>query len=217
MTTTVKKPPIHAIGGLNKLSDGVLSPYLDATVKGLTANATVYPKPPIDLATYGNAVSAYDASITAALEGGKTVIAQKNKLKKAVIKLYDQQARYVEANCNEDMPTFLSSGFQARSTTKNPTTTANDAIRSVKRGSLSGQMIISLMKVSGAVSYQVRYSATPPGGTAGPWTIQSVPAVKPPTKLTGLTPGSMYSFQACALLKTGAFTNWSDSVTLMCV
>ena len=217
MTTTVKKPPIHAIGSLNKLSDGVLSPYLDATVKGLTANATVYPKPPIDLATYGNAVSAYDASITAALEGGKTVIAQKNKLKKAVIKLYDQQARYVEANCNEDMPTFLSSGFQARSTTKNPTTTANDAIRSVKRGSLSGQMIISLMKVSGAVSYQVRFSATPPGGTAGPWTTQSIPAVKPPTTLTGLTPGSTYAFQACALLKTGAFTNWSDSVTLMCV
>jgi len=217
MTTKVKKTPIHAIGGLHKMSDGVLSPYLDATVKGLTANATVYPKPPIDLTTYGSAVSAYDASVTAALEGGKTVIAQKNKLKKAAIKLYDQQAKYVEANCNDDMTTFLLSGFHARATTKNPATTANDAIRSVKRGALSGEMIVSLMKVSGAASYQVRFSATPPGGTAGPWTIQSIPAVKPPTKLTGLTPGSTYSFQACALLKTGTFTNWSDSVTMMCV
>jgi hypothetical protein len=217
MTTKVKKEPIHAIGSLNKMTDGVLSPYLDATVKGLTANATIYPKPPIDLTTYGTAVSAYDASITAALDGGRTAVAQKNKLKKAAIKLYGQQAKYVEANCNDDMPTFLLSGFQARATTKNPATTANDAIRHVKRGSLSGVMIITLMKVTGASSYQVRFSATPPGGPAGPWTTQSIPAVKPPTTLTGLTPGSTYAFQACALLKTGTFTNWSDSVTMMCV
>ena len=36
MSTKVKTPPIHAIGGLHKMSDGVLSKYLDATVKGLT-------------------------------------------------------------------------------------------------------------------------------------------------------------------------------------
>lgn len=217
MTTKVKTPPIHPFTNVKKLSDAELTPILDATLQGLTTNAAAYPKPPIDLGTYGTAISAYKAAVTAALDGGKTAVSQKNKLKTAAIKLYDQEAKYVEANCNDDMTTFLLSGFKAKTITKNPTTTANEAIRSVKHGALSGDIIMSLVKVPGAVSYQVRFSATPTGGTAGPWITQSIPAIKPPTTLTGLTPGSTYSFQACALLKTGGFTNWSDSVTLMCI
>ena len=43
----------------------------------------------------------------------------------------------------------------------------------------------------------------------------TITLVKTATTVTGLTPGTMYAFQARALLNAG-FTDWSDSVTFMC-
>ena len=54
---------------------------LDSSLKGLLANAGIYTKPPFDLTTYGNAITAYEGSIPAALDGSKTAVAQKEKLK----------------------------------------------------------------------------------------------------------------------------------------
>src|SRR5271169_3118465 len=200
MTTTVKKTPIHAIGGLHKLTDGVLTPILDATVKGLTANAAAYPKPPIDITTYGNAVSAYDAAIPAALDGSKTAKAQKNKLKSAAIKAYDQNAKYVEANCNDDMATFLLSGFQAKPSTKTLAPPTSDTIRKIEHGTNSGQLVVTLLKFKGATSYTLRYAVQPPaGGPAPVWTELVVTSVKTATTLSNLTPGTIYEFQVRAL------------------
>jgi len=98
MTTTVKKHPIHALLGLTKMTDGVVAPILDASLKGLQTNATIYNKPPVDLTNYGNAISAYEGSIPAALDGSKTAVAQKKKLREVAIKMYRQFAHYVEAN-----------------------------------------------------------------------------------------------------------------------
>ena len=41
MTTIVKKTPIHALRGLTKMLDGVVTPLLDSSLKGLTANAVI--------------------------------------------------------------------------------------------------------------------------------------------------------------------------------
>lgn len=213
----IKTPPIFAIGSLDKLSDGALAPYLDATVKGLTANTVAYPKPPVDLTTYGTAVSAYDAAITSALDGGKTAIALKNKLKAAAIKLYGQQAKYVEAACNDDMSTFLLSGFRPKSTIRTTTAPASNSIRKLDHGDNSGEIDATLIKVEDAVSYEVRSAPVPAGAVPTAWIITPVPTLKPPTKITGLTPGTVYAFQTRALLKSGVYTDWSDSATLMCM
>jgi hypothetical protein len=217
MTTKVNTPAILAIGGLKKMKDGVLAPYLDATVKGLRANAAIYTKPPIDLVTYGNEISDYDASITASLDGSKTAIALKNKLKAGTIKLYGQMAKYVEAKCNDDLATFLLSGFQPRSSIRTKSPAASSAIRKLKHGANSGEIDATLIRVADAASYEVRCAPVPPGGTPGAWTITPVAKVKSPAKITGLTPGTLYAFQARALLKTSRYTDWSDSVTLMSV
>jgi hypothetical protein len=217
MTTKVETTPILAIGGLKKMKDGFLSPYLDATVKGLKANVAIYQKPPIDLDTYGSELSDYNASITAALDGSKTAIALKNKLKARAIRLYGQMAKYVEANCNDDLATFLLSGFQPRSSIRTKTPAASSAIRKLKHGAISGEIDATLIRVVDAASYEVRCAPIPQGGTPGAWTITPVAKVKSPTKITGLTPGTLYAFEARALLKTSRYTDWSDSATLMCI
>jgi hypothetical protein len=52
-------------------------------------------------------------------------------------------------------------------------------------------------------------------GTASAWTIEPAIGVRTPIKLTGLKPGTTYAFQVRSLGKTG-YSDWSDSVTLMC-
>jgi len=44
------------------------------------------------LTAYGAAISAYEGSIPAALDGSKTAVALKNKLRHAAIKMYSQLA-----------------------------------------------------------------------------------------------------------------------------
>lgn len=225
MSSKKKNPPIYILGGLKQMTDGVLGQILDATLKGLTANAAAYPKPPIDLTTYGNSISAYESAIPAALDGSKTAKAQKNKLKTAAIKQYEQQGKYVEAACNDDMATFLLSGFQPKTTTRSNTPPASNSIRKLERSPSSGEIDATLMRVTTAASYELRFAPVPAPAAGSPgtpaaapttWTVQAVATVKAPVKITNLTPGTTYAFQARALLKTGDYTPWSDSVTLMC-
>jgi hypothetical protein len=213
---TIKSTTIHAIHGLTKMTDPVLTPVLDATVKGLTANSSVYSTPSIPMATYSAGVSAYEAAISAALDGGKIAVAQKNKLRSAAIKMYDQLAAYVTATCNDDMATFLLSGFQAVSSTKTATLPASDSIRKIDQGANSGSLAVTLVKYTGAGSYLLRWAPVPAAGaTPATWSSQAVLNVKSPVTISGLTPGTVYAFQVAALTHTG-YTDWSDSVTLMC-
>jgi len=63
-------------------------------------------------------IDGYLAAVPVALDGSRTAIAHKNKLRNAAIRMYGELAHYVEANCNDDMATFLLSGFQPAATTK---------------------------------------------------------------------------------------------------
>jgi hypothetical protein len=215
MTTTAEPMKIRPFIGVKPLKDGDLTPLLDASVKGLLANAAIYQRLPVDLPVYQQGVTAFEASIPAALDGGKAAVAQKKKLRAAAIKMYVQTAHYVAANCNDDMATFLLSGFQAVSTTKTTTPPASESFRKVEVGPNSGQISATLMKYRGASSYGLRWAQVPPGGAPSAWTSQAVVSIKTPTTITGLVPGTVYAFQARALTKAG-FTDWSDSVTLMC-
>ena len=88
------------------------------------------------------------AANAAALDGGKKARAQKAHAKEVVVKLLDQLASYVQANCRDDMTIFLSSGFTAVSGQKTVKSPASDSIRKVELDEVSGQMRITLMEVS---------------------------------------------------------------------
>jgi hypothetical protein len=216
MATSPEPKQIRPFLGVKALKDGALTPILDSSVKGLIANAIIYNRLPVDLPSYQQSVAAYESSIPATLDGSKTAVAQKKKLRSAAIKMYSQIAHYVAANCNDDMATFLLSGFQAVSTTRTRTPPASDSIRKVEHGANSGQIAVTLMKDTGAASHGLRWAPVAPGGTPNAWISQPVVGIRTPTTISGLTPGTVYAFQARALTKTG-FTDWSDFVTLMCL
>ena len=217
MTSEVKGKKIRARYGLTRLPDGDVGHLLVSSLNGLTNNATIYSKPPINPAVYQGAITAYQGAVPVALDGSRTAIAHKNKLRAAATRMYVELAHYVEANCNDDMATFLLSGFLPVATTKAPPQPLDQpSILSQVHGPVSGQMKIRISPVPKALSYDVRYGAAPSGGgTPATWTEETITNTKS-VIISELTPGTIYTFQVRALGRLGK-TNWSDAVNRMAI
>ena len=115
------------------------------------------------------------------------------------------------------MAIFTSSGFQAASTTKvPPSPLPQPVIQNVDHGAISGEIVVQVQKIPRAKSYDIRYGATVNGAAPTSWTVKTVTKVKPPVGFQGLTPGTVYAFQVRALGTLG-YTDWTDSMTCMCV
>src|SRR5207248_622989 len=146
------------------MPDGNITPLLEGSLKGLTDYAIIFSKPPVDLPTYQAGISAYEAAIPATLDGSRAATAQKNKLRHAAVKLYTQNAHYVEANCNEDMATFLLSGFQPANTSKTPPPPLPlPTIVSVVQGPNSGQLKVKFGCDGKPSGFDVRFAPVPNG------------------------------------------------------
>src|SRR6266576_7018747 len=109
-----KTKPIRAIGGYNKKSPADNLAYANAVHSGIFTDPADYPMTPVDEATFKGAIDTLSTKITAALDGGKKAIAERNHQEQVVIKMMRQLGRYAEEVCKDDMPTFLKSGFQAQ-------------------------------------------------------------------------------------------------------
>ena len=186
----------------------------NAVYAGLNLNPA-YPNQPVPMPEFRTAIDDYTAAITEALDGGAKAIAQRNASGETLRRILRQLAHYVEANCKDDITTLLSSGFQVGSPARTRALPVSESIRKIVPGATSGEVVVALVAVSGAVSYELRWAPLVSGGSLGEWTNQAVAQIRPPTSVAGLTPGTTYVFQARALTRSG-FTDWSESVTRTC-
>lgn len=208
-----KPKMIKPIDGFVGVSDAdVLS--RGTNIQTCMAGNVNFPSPPVDLAALKTALDAFSGLIAQALDGSKKVIAEKNKQRTAVIKMLRLLGRYVEVACKDDMAIFLTSGFKPAPTTKTTTPPLTEKIRKVAHGANSGEIDIWLKAVARASSYEFRY-AVANAGAATTWTTMPLSTVKAPVGLKGLTPATMYLFQARALVKN-TYTDWSDAVSFIC-
>src|SRR6476469_5409229 len=102
------------------------------------------------------------------------------------------------------MATFLLSGFQSASTVKTPPQALpQPAISAVKQGALTGQLKVKPATLKKALNYILRYTPVPAGGgTPTTWTEQTLTSSKS-VVISGLTPGTIYTFQIRALGRLG--------------
>jgi hypothetical protein len=70
-------------------------------------------------------------------------------------------------------------GFTPAASTKAKNPAADESIRKVEPGPNSGEMVITLMKLLGALSYLVQFAPVI-NGVVGSWTSKPVPGVRPP-------------------------------------
>jgi len=171
-----------------------------------------YPNSPVDEATFKSQIDALSQSITAALHGSKKAIAAREHSKGVVIKSMRQIGHYVEVASNDDMTTFLKSGFKPHSTTRTVTQPVSDHIRKIGPGKNSGSMKVVLVAQADALAYQLRRAPIGQGGALGDWVEQLVGKTRPSALVTGLTPGTNYAFQVRSLTDSG-YSDWSESVT----
>ena len=213
MSTKVKK--IKAYLGFGKTSDADLQKVLEAVLNGMTNNSA-YPNPPVALADFKSAIDSFSVLVTDALDGGKNVISAKRKQREAVVKMVTLLGHYVEAACNEDVATFNTSGFTAVSTVRTPAQPLSGAkITWVDRGANSGQVLVRINPLAGAVSYELRYGLAGNGGAPpATWTTLPLAGTRTVT-VSNLTPGANYAFQVRGLGRLG-YSDWSDSVTFIC-
>jgi hypothetical protein len=171
------------------------------------------PAPPVDQAMLQAANDTLSAAIAAAHDGGRQAIGQRNHAKEVVVKLLEQLATYVQTNCNDNMDIFMSSGFTPISSTKTMAPPVCESIRKIVPGANSGQMDVTLMTFPGAGSYELRWGVEGAGGAPpANWTQRPIVKLRPATRISNLTPGTAYVFQARAVVETG-YSDWSDPIT----
>ena|SRR5579862_9100342 len=215
MTKKAKVTPIKASLAFAQLMAANLYTFGCSIYAGMNNNPA-YPQPPVDMPTLKSTLDGFNTLVAAALDGSKKVLAQRNHQGEGLIHILKELAKYVESACKDDMTTFLSSGFQALSKVRTVTPPLSQSIRKITDGPNSGQLYVWLVKVAGALSYEVRWlpvaTATTAPGTVPVWASAVVATTHPPATATNLIPGTNYQFEVRVLSKTG-WSDWGGAVT----
>ncbi len=207
-----KPKPIKALGGYNKKSPAENLAFANAVHSGMFTDPVDFPAPPVDEATFKGAIDTLSTKITAALDGGKKAIAERNHQEQVVIRMMRELAHYAEQACKDDLTTFLKSGFHAKSTVSSAKQSLSQYIRKITPGKNSGQFHLVLVSVDGADAYEIRCTPTV-NGTPGTPITQLVTKTRPATTIAGFTPGTTYAIQVRSFADATGFTDWSDPVT----
>ena len=110
-----KMPRYKVCLAFAELADVALDDFAVAIITGMTGNAS-YPTPPVTVTQLGMLRSAFeDAAVAAAAQRGRAATAAKNLARDALVLALRKNAAYVELTCNNDLPTLLSSWFEAAS------------------------------------------------------------------------------------------------------
>jgi hypothetical protein len=211
-----KTKHIYVLGLSTKKSPTDNLAYANAVHSGIYTDPTDYPTPPIDEPTFKAGIDAFSAKVTAALDGGKKAIAERNHQEQVLKTMMKQLGNYVEIACKDDMMTFLKSGFQPKSSTKVNAQPVNQSIRQLKPGKTSGTIHIVPLVIPGATAYEVRWALTV-NGQPGTWTTQLITRTRPAATITGLTPGGTYTIQVRSFADATGFSDWGDPVTRIVV
>ena len=214
MKTKSTPNQIKAKLGLHGVSDPDTAKALMAAYNGVLNNPA-YSNPPVALPTFKAGIDLYSALIIDAEDGGKKAITALNKQRVAVIKMYTLLGHYVETACNDDLATFITSGFtQAAVKAKTAPQRLTEAkFSSIDRGPNSGEAVVKPVNQTGAIAFDVRCALEGTGGVLGPWTIVTITRPKKVT-ISGLTLAGIYHFQIRALGVLG-YTDWMDLKTFV--
>jgi hypothetical protein len=155
--------------------------------------------------------SAYIAYVA---DGGNKVRLEKEKQEQILIEMLRKDAHYVEYACNQDMDTFLLSGYRPVPIGPFPSKPLDQpAIVSVDYGP-SGKMIVRYTSIYKVKVYALQFGVSVAGTPPTALTTLTLGNAKPVT-VSNLTPGTMYQFQVRAYGALG-WTEWSDPITRMC-
>jgi hypothetical protein len=197
---------------LNDDTDGELLVDTNRIISMMTGNAA-YPAPDPTLADVGTARTDFSTALTGAANGGSAQTVIKDQKREVLTGLLRDLATYVQKECNNDLPTLLSSGFLAQKQQRPPAGVlpAPDNLRLV-RPELSGQLKARVSPVANASAYKWRYATSL---APNDWKDGGITTAAS-NLLENLTPGTIYVVQVQAIGSAGPGA-WSDPAMLMAV
>lgn len=196
-------------------TDDQLVDFTGKVITGLTGNSA-FTTLPITVVALQGFLTALTNAMNAMAQGGTAATATKNAARNDLIAALRTLAKYVDDNCNNDLPTLLSSGFQAAATTHTKSPLAKPVIGAVNNGN-SGELLIKVTPITNAASYETRFAVTEATGTLGPWQSGGVGTNSRALRLAGLTPATRYTVQVRAIGGSTGSSDWSDPAGHICM
>ncbi|HEV2606526.1 MAG TPA: fibronectin type III domain-containing protein [Xanthomonadaceae bacterium] len=197
-----------SVGFIGRSTDAILIVQIQRILVAMTGNAA-YASPTPTVATLASANTAFIAAVNAAHDS-KVAKATRQQQRTSLQALLRQLAQYVQTTSAGDLPTLLSSGYQAQRTLQPVGLLPIPQNVRLRRGQLSGTLDARCNRDPKAGAYHWRYAATT---APGAWSIAS-PTISAKTTLAGLTPGTQYIVQVRSIGSSGP-SEWSDGATLM--
>ncbi len=136
--------------------------------------------------------------------GGPMDTAAKNDSRQTLLGMLRKVAAYGQINCNNDMATLLSSGFQAMSTNRSQTPLEQPQFLHIKNGG-TGQLVASVSTVTNTSMCEGRAKTG-----AGDWMPSVHTGDSQHITFNGLTPGTTYTIEVRALGGLTGQSDWSD-------
>jgi hypothetical protein len=194
-----------------QLPDNDLDEFASHVATQLAANVATFPAPTVSPAVLTTAQGNFHTAIAAASEGGKSLTAAKNAKRQIVIGLLRQLAAYVEGIPGITQANAELSGFETISATHHSATTPDVPIILALTNVGSGKLGVKLQGSAGARGYLFRVAV----GSGAPVAAGNFSSTRN-IVLLGLTPGTTYAVQACALGGGNLNSEWSAPVSCMC-
>ena len=162
--------------------------------------------------------TAYQTAYQAALGRDVVKIAQRKDTREILTGILKRLANYLELVANGNTTALATTGYELR---REPGHSPNPSILpapeglTLKRGELSGVLIVHATRLAGAASYEVQLTDGDPTVEAN-WKPEGIHVHCSHIELTGLTPGKLYSVRLRGIGVAGPGA-WSIAVTIMAV
>jgi len=199
--------------GFSRRSDGDISTLGGAVVQKTYGNDK-FPDTPVKESDLRAALDDFNDSRAKALDRGKKAFARKKSCRKKLCKLLVRLGHYVESVAEDDLATFVSSGYELAGKS-GPSGPIVPRILKIKQGK-SGEFYVSFKAFYRQVlQYQLRGGAQGLDGTLpDPWTISlTSKQARRPALVQNLTPGAVYCFQVRVFKNDETYSGWSDTAT----
>lgn len=194
-----------------RLNDANLEAQSFAILAAMTGN-THFPEPAPSLAALNNSITLFSDSLAFAKTGDRVRGIHKNQQRQNLEQLLTRLANYCSFIANGDRFILASSGFRLNAASNASNSLGNPENFTVEVGANSGEALAYVKSVPNAKSYLFRWGIAPIVNETWLHTIHS----KPWFTITGLVPGSIYSFQI-GVAGTKGQTVYTDIITKMVV
>ena len=173
-----------------QLSDAEMEARAFGIIAAMTGN-THYPDPNPALAELDSQLKLFSDALAQAKTGDRIKAILKNQHRDKLELSFAQLANYCSFIAQGDRYKLASSGFTLTADSISPTTLADPTNFTVEIGNKTGEALVYISPVPNAKAYLFRWGIAPVANEAWLHTMHSLPYFT----ITGLTPGTIYSFQ----------------------